>query len=358
MPRPDTSRPRRPPARALCAFAAVAAALGLAACSAGGSGGSVSSSSGAFGSVPTASGKPVAGHGHLGGATGLRADLDHADRARGRLHRVQHQLLPVRVCGGRCTGPRAAPARQIDQSLSLATMPTYCNGDKTVTVKLKTTYKWNDGQPVTAKDALFYLDEVRAAVNESGVQLGPLLPRASAFPTRSSAPATPNATTLVLNLNKSVNPMWFTENKLALIQPMPAHAWAKASASGPILDFTNPANAKRSTTSWPRRPARPAPTRPTRSGRSWTARTGSPRSTTPPARTRWRRTRATAARSRPSRPDAAGGALHVRHRRVQRRAVQERRHRLHAADRPAAARPGSRRPGITCSATPTGASAT
>ena len=26
---------------------------------------------------------------------------------------------------------------------------------------------------------------------------------------------------------------------------MPAHAWAKASASGPVLDFTNPANAKK-----------------------------------------------------------------------------------------------------------------
>ena len=29
------------------------------------------------------------------------------------------------------------------------------------------------------------------------------------------------------------------------MQPMPAHAWAKASANGPILDFTKPANAKK-----------------------------------------------------------------------------------------------------------------
>ena len=61
MPRPDTSRRRRGPARALYASVAVAAALGLAACSAGSSGGSVSSSTGAFGSVPTATGKAVAG---------------------------------------------------------------------------------------------------------------------------------------------------------------------------------------------------------------------------------------------------------------------------------------------------------
>ena len=57
--------------------------------------------------------------------------------------------------------------------------------------------------------------------------------------------STPNATTLVLTLNKAVNPLWFTENMLALVQPMPVHAWAKASVSGPVLDFTNPANAKK-----------------------------------------------------------------------------------------------------------------
>ena len=45
--------------------------------------------------------------------------------------------------------------------------PVYSNGDKTVTVHMKTNYKWSDGQPMTAKDALFCLDVVRAAVKES-----------------------------------------------------------------------------------------------------------------------------------------------------------------------------------------------
>ena len=52
--------------------------------------------------------------------------------------------------------------------MSLAYEPVYSNGDKTVTVRLKTNYRWSDGQPVTSKDALFFLDEVRAAVKESG----------------------------------------------------------------------------------------------------------------------------------------------------------------------------------------------
>ena len=125
---------------------------------------------------------------------------------------------------------------------------------------------------------------------------------------------------------------------LSLVVPMPAHAWARASANGPILDFTNPANAKKIYDFLNRHPARPARTRPTRCGRSWTGRTSSRSSTTPPARTRWCPTRATAARPRRS-PDPAGRPLHLRHRRVQRAAVEEHRYRLHAADRhPAAGR--------------------
>ena len=47
--------------------------------------------------------------------------------------------------------------------MSLASQPKYSNGNKTVTVRMKTNYKWSDGQPVTSKDALFFIDKVRAA---------------------------------------------------------------------------------------------------------------------------------------------------------------------------------------------------
>ena len=42
--------------------------------------------------------------------------------------------------------------------MSLADAPVYSNGDKTVTVRMKTNYRWSDGQPLTSKDALFYID--------------------------------------------------------------------------------------------------------------------------------------------------------------------------------------------------------
>ena len=129
-------------------------------------------------------------------------------------------------------------------SMSLADPPVYSNGDKTVTVHMKTNYRWSDGQPVTSKDALFYLDMVRAAVQESGANWGSYTPHLG-IPDQVVSASTPNASTLVLNLNKPVNPQWFTADGLYYIQPIPAHAWARAAAGGPILDFTNPANAKK-----------------------------------------------------------------------------------------------------------------
>jgi peptide/nickel transport system substrate-binding protein len=225
---------------ALCA-AAAAASMGLAACAGGSSGGSVNSSTGAFGAVPAASGKAVAG-------TITWAEPPGS---------APTWILPI-VPGADYTvystddfsyeswrplyWTQSGVSPTIDQALSLAYRPTYTNGDKTVTVRLKTGYKWNDGQPVTSADALFYLDELRAAVRESAANWGQYSPGIG-IPDQVVSASTPDTTTLVLNLNKPVNPIWFTENNLALIEPMPVQAWAKASANGPILDFTNPANA-------------------------------------------------------------------------------------------------------------------
>jgi peptide/nickel transport system substrate-binding protein len=216
--------------------------MGLAACSSGGSGGSVSSSTGAFGSVPAASGKAVAGtitwaEPPGSAPTWILPIVPGADFTVYSTNSFSYESWRPLYW----TQSGVSPT--IDQSLSLAYMPTYSNGDKTVTVKMKSTYKWNDGQPVTASDALFYLDELRAAVRESGANWGEYSPGVG-IPDQVVSASAPNATTLVLNLNKPVNPTWFTENNLALIEPMPVHAWAKSSASGPILDFTNPANAK------------------------------------------------------------------------------------------------------------------
>jgi peptide/nickel transport system substrate-binding protein len=234
---------RRPRTLVVCvAAAATAAAMGLAACSAGKSGGSINSSTGAFGTVPTASGTPTAGtitwaEPPGSAPTWIFPITPGADFTVYSTDDFSYESWRPLYWTQSGTSPK------IDQALSLAYLPTYSNGDKTVTVRMKTNYKWNDGQPVTATDSLFFLDELKAAVKESGSNWGQYSPGVG-IPDQVVSASAPNATTLVINLNKPVNPTWFTENNLAQIQPMPVYAWAKSSATGPVLDFTNPANAK------------------------------------------------------------------------------------------------------------------
>jgi peptide/nickel transport system substrate-binding protein len=127
-------------------------------------------------------------------------------------------------------------------SMSIANAPTWSNGDKTVSFTLKSNYKWSDGQPITSKDVLFWWYELKAALKESPANWAPYSPGLG-IPDEVASISAPNSTTVKMNLTKSVNPTWFWQNELGSIQPMPAHAWAKSSASGPTLDFTKPANA-------------------------------------------------------------------------------------------------------------------
>jgi peptide/nickel transport system substrate-binding protein len=132
--------------------------------------------------------------------------------------------------------PKETPA------MSLANEPTWSNGDKTVTFTLKSNYKWSDGQPITSKDILFWWYEMKAAIKASPANWAYYTPGLG-IPDEVASISAPDSSTIQMNLTKSVNPTWFQENELGAIQPMPSHAWAKASASGPLLDFTQPANA-------------------------------------------------------------------------------------------------------------------
>ncbi len=133
---------------------------------------------------------------------------------------------------------------EVVPSMSLANLPTFSNGNKTVTITMKSNYKWSDGQPLTAKDLLFDLDLIKAGVKENPSNWTSYVP--GHFPDDWVSASTPNSSTLVLNLSGPVNPGWFTDDIISYagpVTPLPSHAWAKDSANGPIIDFTNPANA-------------------------------------------------------------------------------------------------------------------
>jgi peptide/nickel transport system substrate-binding protein len=126
----------------------------------------------------------------------------------------------------------------VDQALSPADPPVWSNGDKTMSITLKP-WKWSNGQTLSSKDLEFTFDEVKAAVKASPADWADYTP--GYFPDTIASMSTPTASTLVINLTKPANPTWMEED-ITDIGIMPS-AWAKASASGPTLDFTNSADA-------------------------------------------------------------------------------------------------------------------
>ena len=63
---------------------------------------------------------------------------------------------------------------EIEQNMSIASLPKYTNGTKTVTISLKSNYKWSDGKPITANDLLFAIDLIKAAIKVVSSELGRL----------------------------------------------------------------------------------------------------------------------------------------------------------------------------------------
>lgn len=135
-------------------------------------------------------------------------------------------------------------AQTENKQLSLAADPVWSNGGKTATVKIKTNYKWSDGQPVTSKDVAFAYDMMAAAGKESPANLPNYTPNVG-IPDQVSSVTTPDDSTIVFNLKSPINPTFFFQFDLTQLQPMPSHAWAKTSAGGATADFTNPGNAKK-----------------------------------------------------------------------------------------------------------------
>jgi peptide/nickel transport system substrate-binding protein len=129
----------------------------------------------------------------------------------------------------------------VDQSLSLADLPTYSGGNKTVTIKIKPGWKWSDGTPVTAQDVVFYIDVLRQAVKESPANFSNYTP--GFFPDNVSS-ATASGQTLTLKLTKAYNPGYYTDDQLDLLYAFPL-SWAVDSSGGTKVDYTVPANAKK-----------------------------------------------------------------------------------------------------------------
>jgi peptide/nickel transport system substrate-binding protein len=115
----------------------------------------------------------------------------------------------------------------IDIALSLGNAPAYSDHDRVVTITLKHA-SWSDGEPVISRDVVFWINLLKANRGDWASYVP------GGFPDNVSKVRTLGTHTVRLTLNRSYNPVWFTNNELSQITPLPM-AWDRTSATAPCL---------------------------------------------------------------------------------------------------------------------------
>jgi peptide/nickel transport system substrate-binding protein len=116
---------------------------------------------------------------------------------------------------------------QVNKDKSLFTSLDYTNGDKRLTIHLKH-WNWSDGKPITSRDFTFVYNLLKANPTNWAAHLPGL------FPDDVSKVATPDAHTVVLDLDRAYNPDFYTDDVLSTIPLLPQHAWDKTSTTGAV----------------------------------------------------------------------------------------------------------------------------
>jgi peptide/nickel transport system substrate-binding protein len=199
-----------------------------------------------FGTVPPA-GTPVSGgtltQGQLTGQTPTEVFplANSSTVTTGTISLNSEMYMPL------FSGPTGAEPKVFYPMSAASGPPVPSNGDKTYTIHLKPGLKWSNGQPLQAKDFLFAIAILKAAVTESPANWAQYVP--GEFPVSVVSDSAPNPTTIVLNLNRAYNPGFFLNNQLqdtTTVFPYPSQAWNVDATGGPHLNnWSSPAVAKK-----------------------------------------------------------------------------------------------------------------
>ncbi len=103
----------------------------------------------------------------------------------------------------------------LNKPLSLADPPQYHNQQLTITLK---SYKWSNGQPVTAQDVMFWINMTKAEKDNWGGYIP------GDFPDDVSSVHASGTSKVVMTIKGPYSQLWFTYNELSQITPLPA-AW-------------------------------------------------------------------------------------------------------------------------------------
>ncbi|MHB1502333.1 MAG: ABC transporter substrate-binding protein, partial [Candidatus Dormibacteria bacterium] len=138
---------------------------------------------------------------------------------------VQQQLWPRLYAIGTAANPN-----QVNSTFSLAYPPVYSQGNTVVTVSLKP-YRWSDGAALTARDVTFFMNLLQA----NKASWGHYTP--GNMPDNVTSWTAHGSSTVVFDLSHPVNPVWFTDDQLSYIVPLPQQAWDKTSGSSKVGNY-------------------------------------------------------------------------------------------------------------------------
>jgi peptide/nickel transport system substrate-binding protein len=115
---------------------------------------------------------------------------------------------------------------------SIGQRPQFSDGDKTVTIKLNP-WKWSDGETVTSRDLMFWMNVLKADPATEWCGYAPGL-----FPDLVTSYSAPDPQTFVMHFNKAYNPECVLYNVLSQLTPLPL-AWDRTSLSQPAPTSDN-----------------------------------------------------------------------------------------------------------------------
>ncbi len=212
--------------RGTAAIIGVSAALILAACSGGSSGASGTGSTASKGGVVTFAETPE------GQPTWILPFYS------GEFFTIQEQGWFESMMWPPLFNQANGQSPVVSYAHSLGNQPVYSDNGTVVTLTLKH-WKWSDGKPITTRDIMFWLNLLKA--NKS--QWADYTP--GQFPDNVTSIKVVSPYEMVMHLDKSYGPAFFTGNELSQITPIPQHVWDKTSAAGAVGNYDEtPAGAR------------------------------------------------------------------------------------------------------------------
>ncbi len=133
---------------------------------------------------------------------------------------------------------------QYNPTLSIGSRPRWSDDNRTVTISVKP-WRWSDGHWVTARDVIFWMNLLSAAVSPAATGVGSSSAPgpgwgafvAGGFPQNVVRYETMGNRAVVFHLNASYDPTWFLYNELSQIYPLPQHSWDRLKAAGPVANY-------------------------------------------------------------------------------------------------------------------------